>query len=154
MAIAGRYEYARLPSTPAHPPRRPGRRRCRLAQAARPCGICPPGRYGPLVVHAVGLPHPDADDAGDPRGDGRDWVSRASDAAKEIIGTAIQRYAQEETIERTVSVVNLPNDEMKGRIIGREGRNIRAIEQATGVDLLIDDTPETITISCFDPIRR
>jgi ribonuclease Y len=80
--------------------------------------------------------------------------SRASDAAKEIIGTAIQRYAQEETIERTVSVVNLPNDEMKGRIIGREGRNIRAIGQATGVDLLIDDTPETITISCFDPIRR
>ncbi len=80
--------------------------------------------------------------------------SRASDVAKEIIGTAIQRYAQEETIERTVSVVNLPNEEMKGRIIGREGRNIRAIEQATGVDLLIDDTPETITISCFDPIRR
>jgi ribonuclease Y len=80
--------------------------------------------------------------------------SRASDNAKEIIGTAIQRYAQEETIERTVSVVNLPNEEMKGRIIGREGRNIRAIEQATGVDLLIDDTPETITISCFDPIRR
>lgn len=80
--------------------------------------------------------------------------SKASDMAKEIIGTAIQRYAQEETIERTVSVVNLPNEEMKGRIIGREGRNIRAIEQATGVDLLIDDTPETITISCFDPIRR
>ncbi len=79
---------------------------------------------------------------------------RASDNAKEIIGTAIQRYAQEETVERTVSVVNLPNEEMKGRIIGREGRNIRAIEQATGVDLLIDDTPETITISCFDPIRR
>ena len=79
---------------------------------------------------------------------------KASDMAKEIIGTAIQRYAQEETIERTVSVVNLPNEEMKGRIIGREGRNIRAIEQATGVDLLIDDTPETITISCFDPIRR
>ena len=80
--------------------------------------------------------------------------SKASDVAKEIIGVAIQRYAQEETIERTVSVVNLPNEEMKGRIIGREGRNIRAIEQATGVDLLIDDTPETITISCFDPIRR
>jgi ribonucrease Y len=80
--------------------------------------------------------------------------TKASDMAREIIGLAISRYAQEETIERTVSVVNLPNDEMKGRIIGREGRNIRAIEQATGVDILIDDTPETITLSCFDPIRR
>jgi ribonucrease Y len=80
--------------------------------------------------------------------------SKASSMAKEIIGLAIQRYAQEETLERTVSVVALPNEEMKGRIIGREGRNIRAIEQATGVDILIDDTPETITLSCFDPIRR
>lgn len=80
--------------------------------------------------------------------------SKASSMAKEIIGLAIQRYAQEETLERTVSVVGLPNEEMKGRIIGREGRNIRAIEQATGVDILIDDTPETITLSCFDPIRR
>ncbi len=80
--------------------------------------------------------------------------TQASDIARNIISLAIQRYAQEETIERTVSTVNLPGEEMKGRIIGREGRNIKAIEQATGVDLIIDDTPDMITISCFDPIRR
>ena len=80
--------------------------------------------------------------------------TKAREASREIIATAIQRYSQEEIIERSVSVVALPSEEMKGRIIGREGRNIRAIEQATGVDLIIDDTPETITVSCFNPIRR
>ena len=79
---------------------------------------------------------------------------KAADTVKNIIETAIQRYAQEETIERTVSTVTLPSEEMKGRIIGREGRNIKTIEQLTGVDLIIDDTPDALTISCFDPIRR
>ena len=80
--------------------------------------------------------------------------TKASDNAKNVIALAIQRYAQDETIERTVSTVTLTSEEMKGRIIGREGRNIKAIEQATGVDLIIDDTPDVITVSCFDPIRR
>lgn len=80
--------------------------------------------------------------------------SKASLYAKDIIAAAINRYSQEETIERTVNVVALPSEEMKGRIIGREGRNIKAIENATGVELIIDDTPEAITISCFNPIRR
>ena len=80
--------------------------------------------------------------------------AKAKETAREIIATAIQRYAQEETIDRTISVVSIPSEEMKGRIIGREGRNIRAIEQATGVELIIDDTPEAITVSCFNPIRR
>ena len=79
---------------------------------------------------------------------------QADDRAKELLGLAISKYAQDVTTEKTVSVVALPNDEMKGRIIGREGRNIRTIEQLCGVDLIIDDTPEVITVSCFNPIRR
>lgn len=83
-----------------------------------------------------------------------DMRSSVDKKSKEIISLAIERCAAEHTVETTISVVNLPNDEMKGRVIGREGRNIRALEMATGVDVIIDDTPEAVTLSAFDTVRR
>lgn len=80
--------------------------------------------------------------------------ARSEREARRILTYAIQRYASDCTYERTTATIPLPTDEMKGRIIGREGRNIRAIEAATGVSILIDDTPEAVVISCFDPVRK
>jgi ribonuclease Y len=84
----------------------------------------------------------------------REAQAHGAERARKVLATAIQRYTAEVVAETTVSVIAIPSDEMKGRIIGREGRNIRAIEAATGVDVIIDDTPDAITVSAFDPVRR
>ena len=84
----------------------------------------------------------------------REYKDRADETARKIIATAINRLASDVVSESTTSVVSLPNDEMKGRLIGREGRNIRTLESLTGVEVIIDDTPEAVTVSCFDPVRR
>src|SRR4051812_8620971 len=84
----------------------------------------------------------------------RDAKEHAEEYAREIVSDAMQRGAMDETAERTITTVPLPNDEMKGKIIGKEGRNIQTIERLTGIDVLVDDTPGVVVLSGFDPVRR
>ncbi|NEE01735.1 ribonuclease Y [Phytoactinopolyspora halotolerans] len=124
----------------------------RKAELARVAGLTPEQAKNELIEAIENQAKRDA--AIKARDIERDATEQAQSRAREIITLAIQRLASEQTSEAVVSVLNLPGDEMKGRIIGREGRNIRAFEQITGVNVIIDDTPEAVLLSCFDPVRR
>ncbi|AYY12815.1 ribonuclease Y [Actinobacteria bacterium YIM 96077] len=124
----------------------------RQAELARVAGLTPEDAKKELVEVIEGQAKREA--AIKARDIEREATEQAQARAREIITLAIQRLASEQTAEAVVSVLNLPGDEMKGRIIGREGRNIRAFEQITGVNVIIDDTPEAVLLSCFDPVRR
>ncbi|WP_207782295.1 ribonuclease Y [Phytoactinopolyspora limicola] len=124
----------------------------RKAELARVAGLTADEAKGELIEVIEGQAKREA--AIKAREIEREATDEAKGRAREIITLAIQRLASEQTAEAVVSVLNLPGDEMKGRIIGREGRNIRAFEQITGVNVIIDDTPEAVLLSCFDPVRR
>ena len=106
------------------------------------------------LLEILDTPAAAGDRRGDPQAREASWPKSARRRSREILLTSIQRYAAAHTAETTTSTVGIPNDEMKGRIIGREGRNIRAFEKATGVDVIIDDTPGVVIVSAFDMIRR